>query len=66
MRSLSLASESWIYAGGAHHTVFSTAFRGEHARALAALLGVEYVQIDAATTVPALRRELKWTEAAWH
>lgn len=43
--SLREAVEGWIEAGGAHHTVLSTALSAEHFQVLARMLGVETVAI---------------------
>ena len=44
---------AWIYAGGAHHTVFSYALTSEHVADFAEIAGVESVVIDAATALRA-------------
>ncbi len=49
---------AWIYAGGAHHTVFSYALTSEHVADFAEIAGVESVVIDAATALRALKRDL--------
>jgi L-arabinose isomerase len=50
---------AWIYAGGAHHTVVSTALTVEDVRLFAKLTDTELVVIDEKTTLPALERELE-------
>jgi L-arabinose isomerase len=50
--------EGWIWAGGAHHTVFSTAIPAEQAAMYADLLGIEAVRIGKGTSLAELRREL--------
>ena len=57
--------EAWIIAGGGHHTVLSLAFGAWRTRAFANELGIECVVIDEKTTIDALRRELRWNEAAF-
>lgn len=57
--------EGWILAGGGHHTVLSLALKSEHLRCFAEELGVECVVIDENTTLPGLRNELRWNEAAY-
>jgi L-arabinose isomerase len=50
--------EGWIWAGGAHHTVFSTAIPSDQAAMYADLVGIEHVRIGKGTTLADLRREL--------
>ena len=42
-------ASAWIYAGGAHHTVFSQALTAEHIYDFSEMAGIEYVLIDRAT-----------------
>lgn len=60
------ACEGWIYAGGAHHTVFSQEVTVEMVRDFAEIAGVECVVLDEETRLPALREALRWNEAYWH
>ena len=50
---------AWIYAGGAHHTVVSTALTVEDVRLFAKLTDTELVVIDENTDLNALQRELE-------
>lgn len=63
--SLKTATESWIYAGGAHHTVLSFAVSAEQLYDFAEMVGIECVIIDNETKTSQLRNELKWGEAIW-
>lgn len=54
---------AWIYAGGAHHTVYSQNLNTEHIEAFAEMTGVELVVIDKNTTLRQLKNELRWSEA---
>lgn len=56
--SFEVSAESWIYAGGAHHTVFSYNVSSEQLSDWAHEVGVEFVLIDRATSVRHLRMEL--------
>lgn len=56
---------AWIYAGGAHHTVYSQNLTTEHIEDLADLFGVELIVIDKNTTLRQLKNELRWSEAAY-
>lgn len=62
--SLRDAVEAWIYAGGAHHTVFSYNVTVEQLVDFAEMTGIECVVIDKNTSVMQLRHELEWSEAA--
>ncbi|TWT01475.1 L-arabinose isomerase [Planomicrobium sp. CPCC 101079] len=63
--SLGEAIESWIYAGGAHHTVFSNAVSADQLFEFANMVNIECVIIDKDTNVKQLRNELKLSEAVW-
>lgn len=60
------ACEAWIYAGGAHHTVFSHAVTTDMIRDFAVVAGVEIAVIDRATNIDAFRDALRWNEAYYH
>jgi L-arabinose isomerase len=62
---LPTSAESWLLAGGPHHTVLSTAVPFDSLYDFASMLGVELVHIDADTNVRRLADELRWT-AAYH
>jgi L-arabinose isomerase len=59
------AAESWILAGGAHHSVYSTALGAEYFRDWAEIMGIEFVLIGKNTNPVRLRDELRWGEAYW-
>jgi L-arabinose isomerase len=63
--SLAVAATAWILAGGAHHTGFSLALAPEHLEDFAAMAGIEYLLIDAETTLRDFKNELRWNEAAY-
>jgi L-arabinose isomerase len=60
------ACASWIYAGGAHHTVYSYAVKTEHLRDFAEIANVELVTIDAGTELNAFRQTLRTNEVYYH
>jgi len=60
------AVSAWIYAGGAHHTVYSYALTTEQLRDFAEIAGIECVVIDADTKLESFRNELRWNEAYYH
>jgi L-arabinose isomerase len=63
--SLATSAEAWLMSGGPHHTVLSTAIGVEELDDFAEMTRTELVTIGAATTIPELRRELRWN-AAYH
>ncbi len=60
--SLKVAAAAWIYAGGAHHTVFSQNLTAEHLEDYADMAGIEYLLIGKDTDLSSFRKELKWNE----
>jgi len=50
--------EGWIWAGGAHHSAYSTAVDADTLQAYADQLGLEYVRIGKGTTVESIRQTL--------
>jgi L-arabinose isomerase len=60
---LRTSTESWLTAGGPHHTVLSTALTSDHLDDLAEMLKVELALIDATTTARQFRRDLRWNQA---
>jgi L-arabinose isomerase len=63
---LKTAAAAWIYAGGAHHTGFSFDLTAEHLADFAEMAGMEFLQIDQSTTVPAFKKELRWNDLYYH
>lgn len=57
--------ESWIHAGGAHHTGFSYVVTTEQMVDFAEMAGIEAVVIDKDTKPAALRNELRLNDIAW-
>ncbi|MBQ3798866.1 MAG: L-arabinose isomerase [Treponema sp.] len=64
--SLATSAESWILAGGGHHTAFSNIISADMLRDWAEMVGIECVVIDADTKVHQFRNELRWNEAYWN
>ncbi len=60
------AVSAWIYAGGAHHTVYSYALTTQQFRDFAEIAGIEIVVIDAETKLENFRNELRWNELYYH
>ena len=63
--NLATSAESWILAGGGHHTAFSNIIDADMLRDWAEMVGIECVVIDADTKVHQFRNELRWNEAYW-
>jgi L-arabinose isomerase len=63
--SLRVAAQSWILAGGAHHTGFSLAISAEQMIDWAELVGIESLLIDNNTDPLTFRNQLRWSSAAW-
>jgi L-arabinose isomerase len=59
------ATEAWLLAGGAHHTVLSHPLGTEVFSDLAEIAGVELVVIDAETRVRDLAHALRWNQASF-
>ncbi|HEY3589611.1 MAG TPA: L-arabinose isomerase, partial [Buttiauxella sp.] len=59
---LPTASEAWILAGGAHHTVFSQSLTLDDMRLFSELHGIELTVIDNDTRLPAFKDSLRWNE----
>jgi L-arabinose isomerase len=59
------ASESWIIAGGTHHSVYSTALGAEHFRDWAEMMGIEFALIGRDTKPVRFQDELRWAGAYW-
>ena len=59
---LTTAAAAWIYAGGAHHTALSFDLTVEHLTDFAEIAGIELLLIDEATSVRAIKQELRWND----
>jgi L-arabinose isomerase len=58
--------EGWIWAGGAHHTAYSTAVGAEMLQMYADQLGLEYVCIGKTSTLESVRQTLAVQELLAH
>ena len=63
--SLAVSAESWMLAGGSHHTVLTTSVSLETLDDFARMVNVEHVVIDSDTTPRSFRKELQYS-AAYH
>lgn len=64
--SMKIAAESWILAGGAHHTVFSKAITTEFIEDLAEIAGIELLVIDSETRMRDFKDSIRWNEVYYH
>jgi L-arabinose isomerase len=60
------ACAAWIYAGGAHHTGYSYVVTSEMLEDFATIAGIETVHINAGTTLPQLKQDLRNHEVYYH
>jgi L-arabinose isomerase len=63
---LKTAAAAWIFAGGAHHTGFSSAIDAGYIEDFAGMTGIEYLRIGQKTDLHAFRNELRWNEIYYH
>jgi L-arabinose isomerase len=61
--SLSTSAESWLTAGGPHHTVMTQAVGAEVLRDFANMVSTELVVIDQDTTTASFSDRLRWNQA---
>jgi L-arabinose isomerase len=61
--SLSTSAESWLTAGGPHHTVLTQAVNTETLSDFAEMLHTELLVIDSSTTAAQFRDRLRWNQA---
>jgi L-arabinose isomerase len=61
--SMRISTESWLTAGGPHHTALSTAVGIEALEDFSVMTDIELVRIDADTTSARFARELRWNQA---
>jgi L-arabinose isomerase len=61
--SFAASAESWLHAGGPHHTVLSSAVGLEALEDFASIAETELLIIDAHTTVRDFVKEIRWNQA---
>jgi L-arabinose isomerase len=62
---LKTAAAAWIYAGGAHHTVFSQAVGTAYMDDFAEIMGIEHAVIDEATSLREFKQALRLGDKAF-
>ena len=60
--SFEVGAGAWILAGGTHHSAFSYDLSAEYWEDFAEMAGIEYVNIDAATTTAGFKQQLRTNE----
>jgi L-arabinose isomerase len=60
---LATSAESWITAGGPHHTVLSSAVGTAELEDFATIMGTELLLIDGATTRRDFANQIRWNQA---
>lgn len=65
MPDLETSAQSWIMAGGAHHSVLSYDVTAEMMHDWAAMMGIEFVHITADTTIEGIEKELFFNDVAY-
>ncbi len=65
MPDLNTACAAWIYAGGAHHTVFSQNLTTEYFEDFAEMFDLELTVIDKKTELRQFKNELRWNERVY-
>jgi L-arabinose isomerase len=64
--SLSTAAESWLIAGGPHHTVLTRAVTAETLTDFAQMVRTELLLIDVATTTSSFADRIRWNDVYYH
>jgi L-arabinose isomerase len=59
------AAESWIIAGGTHHSVYTTSLSVEYFKDWADMMEIEFVHIGKDTKPERLQDELRWAGPYW-
>lgn len=60
-----IGTQAWVIAGGAHHSAFSLDIDADMLRTFAEFFGIEFIHINEETTIPHLKHELLWNDAAY-
>ncbi len=64
--NLEVGAAAWIYAGGAHHSVFTQAITPEYLLDLAEMANIEMLLIDEKTEISEFKKELKLNEVYYY
>ena len=63
---LETSAESWLTAGGPHHTSYTMAFGREVMEDFAEIAGIELVVIGEGTTAREFKQQLRWNQVYYH
>jgi L-arabinose isomerase len=63
--SLKVGAAAWIYAGGAHHTVYTQGVSMRTLEMYGRMAGVETLVIDEDTRLREFKNEIRWNDAAY-
>ncbi|GAB3223608.1 L-arabinose isomerase [Glycomyces halotolerans] len=63
---LATSAESWLTAGGPHHTSYTMAFGREVMEDFAEIAGIELVTIGEGTTARDFKQQLRWNQVYYH
>jgi len=63
--NIEVGLQSWLLAGGAHHTVYSQNITTEYLEDLTEMFEVELIVIDKETTIRGLKNELRYNDVAF-
>jgi L-arabinose isomerase len=66
MPDLKRAAAAWIFAGGAHHTGFSSAIDARYLEDFSGMTGIEYLLIGEKFDLASFKNELRWNEIFYH
>ncbi len=66
MPNMITGNEAWILSGGTHHSVISYDLNAEMMRDFAEIMGLEFIHINANTTIPELRDKLALGDIVWN
>lgn len=64
--SLEVAGAAWIYAGGAHHSVYTQGVSLAQVQDFCEMAGVEMITIGAQTTIAGIKQELRYNSVYFH
>ncbi len=64
--NLMTAAETWLLAGGPHHTVYTGALPVEPLEDFAEIAGTEFLLIDGSTRTSEFKKELRWNQAYYY
>ncbi len=61
--NLEISAIAWIFAGGAHHTVFSKAITPEYLEDFSDIANIEFLLINGSTNISDFKKQLYWNDS---